>query len=106
MSDPLTSFLQNGRSGVKEAVPVNYKLRPSEPVQQNGFNFNMLNPFEWLKSQIMSNNHQVAQVMDIVDQYGGDAKTAFYKECEKRGQNPDTIIQQMKMNPMFSKFFK
>jgi len=55
MSDPLMNFLQNGSGGVKEAVPVNYKLRVQEPVQQSGFNFNMLNPIEWLKAQIQTN---------------------------------------------------
>lgn len=105
MSDPLMNFLQNGSGGVKEAVPVNYKLRIQEPVQQNGFNFNMLNPIEWLKAQIQT-NPQMGQVMNVVDQYGGDAKTAFYEECKKRGQNPDAILQQVKSNPFFSKFFK
>ena len=53
-----------------------------------GFN----NP-EAAVSRIMSQN---PKVREIIDQYGGDPKTAFYKYAEANGVNPDEIINLMK----------
>lgn len=100
MSDPLSDFLQNGRN-----LPVRYDVQQSPPSQSAGF-FDFLNPIEWLKSQIKANNPQVKQVMDLVEQNGGDAKGTFMKECEKRGKNPEEIIQQIRDNPILGRFFK
>ena len=44
-------------------------------------------------NQMMSQNPQVNQ---IINQYGGDPKTAFYKYAEANGVNPDDILQMMK----------
>ena len=44
-------------------------------------------------SQMMSNNPQINQ---IINQYGGDPKTAFYKYAEANGVNPEEILQMMK----------
>ena len=44
-------------------------------------------------SQMLAQNPQVNQ---IINQYGGDAKTAFYKYAEANGIDPNEILQMMK----------
>ena len=44
-------------------------------------------------NQMMSNNPQVKQ---IINQYGGDPKTAFYKYAEANGINPNEILDMLK----------
>ena len=36
------------------------------------------------------------QLNNIINQYGGDPKTAFYKYAEANGVDPDEILQMMK----------
>ena len=43
-------------------------------------------------NRIIMNNPQMKQVMDIVNRYGGDPMTAFRKEAEARGVDPDEIM--------------
>ena len=44
-------------------------------------------------NQMISQNPQVNQ---IINQYGGDPKTAFYKYAEANGVNPEEILNMMK----------
>lgn len=44
-------------------------------------------------NQMLEQNPQVNQ---IIQQYGGDPKTAFYKYAEANGINPNDILQMMK----------
>lgn len=46
-----------------------------------------------LLNQMMNNNPQVRQ---IINQYGGDPKTAFYKYAEANNINPDDILNMLK----------
>ena len=46
-----------------------------------------------LINQMASQNPQLNQ---IIQQYGGDPKTAFYKYAEANGVNPDDILRMMK----------
>lgn len=46
--------------------------------------------------QMMQNNPQMKQVMDVVNQYGGDAQKAFYALAQQRGVNPDDILNMLK----------
>ena len=46
-----------------------------------------------LVNQMMNNNPQVRQ---IIQQYGGDPKTAFYKYAEANGINPDDVLNMLK----------
>ena len=39
---------------------------------------------------------QISQVMNFVQQNGGDPKTAFYKLAEQRGVNPDEVLQMLR----------
>ena len=44
-------------------------------------------------TQIMSSNPKIRQ---IIDQYGGDPQTAFYRYAEANGVNPDEILNMMR----------
>ena len=46
-------------------------------------------------NQMMMNNPQMKQVMDIVQKHGGDPMTAFRKEAEERGVDPDEILRML-----------
>lgn len=41
-------------------------------------------------------NPQLRQVLDIVQQYGGDSMAALRGEAEKMGMNPDEILAMIK----------
>lgn len=47
-------------------------------------------------SQIMQMNPQMKQVMEIIQEYGGDANKAFYDIARRNGIDPDEIINMMK----------
>jgi hypothetical protein len=47
-------------------------------------------------NQLAMNNPNLKQVMDIVNQYDGDANKAFYATAEKYGVNPQDILNMMK----------
>ena len=53
------------------------------------------NPQAYL-NQIMSNNPQYKQVMDYVNQNGGNPQQAFMKMCEEKGVNPNDILNQLR----------
>ena len=44
-------------------------------------------------NQMLSQNPQINQ---IIQQYGGDPKTAFYKYAEANGVDPNEFLQMMK----------
>lgn len=46
--------------------------------------------------KMLKSNPQVQQVMEYVNQNGGDPKAAFYKLAEEKGVNPNEIINQLK----------
>lgn len=46
-----------------------------------------------LLNQMVGNNPQIKQ---IIDQYGGDPKTAFYGFAEANGVDPNEIINMLK----------
>ena len=41
-------------------------------------------------------NPKMQQVMNFVQQNGGDAKTAFYKLAEQQGVNPNDVLNMLK----------
>lgn len=49
-----------------------------------------------MMSNLMSSNPQMKQVMDVIQQYGGDPKTAFYKLAEQKGVDPQEILDMLK----------
>ena len=47
-------------------------------------------------NQLMQTNPQMKQVMEIVQQYGGNAEKAFYALAEQKGINPQEILDMLK----------
>ena len=46
--------------------------------------------------QMMMNNPRMQQVMQIVNQHGGDPKQAFYEIAREKGVDPDEILNMLK----------
>ena len=55
----------------------------------------MSNPNEGLK-MLISQNPQLQQVMNLVQQSGGNPKQAFMKMAQTKGINPQQIINMLK----------
>ena len=47
-------------------------------------------------NQMLSQNPNYAQVQQIIQQYGGDPKQAFYGMCQQMGVDPQEILKQLK----------
>ena len=47
-------------------------------------------------NQLLTNNPQIKQIMDYVNQSGGDPKKAFYALAEQKGIDPQEILNMMK----------
>ena len=47
-------------------------------------------------SQLMQTSPQMREVMQIVQQYGGDANKAFYAIAEQKGIDPQEILDMLK----------
>ena len=45
---------------------------------------------------LMSQNPQMQNVMSIINQYGGDARTAFYETAKSKGVDPNQIINMLR----------
>ena len=51
---------------------------------------------QMMLQQLLGNNPQYAQIMNIIQQNGGDARTAFYRTAEQMGVNADDILNALK----------
>ena len=51
---------------------------------------------QMMLNNMMMQNPNYKQVMDYINQNGGDAKTAFYKMAQEKGINPNDIINALK----------
>lgn len=47
-------------------------------------------------NQMAMNDPKMQQVMQVVNQNGGDAKAAFYNLAKQRGVNPEDILNQLR----------
>lgn len=47
-------------------------------------------------NQMVASNPQIKQVVDYVNQNGGDAQAAFYKLADEKGINPDDILSKLR----------
>ena len=78
---------QLGRSNIMQMIqPAKQMLNMVRSAQ---------NPQAMLK-QIASTNPNMAKVMDIVQQYGGDPMKALQGTAEQMGINPDEILNMLK----------
>jgi hypothetical protein len=46
--------------------------------------------------QMLSGNPQYQNVMDYINQNGGDARTAFYNMAAQKGIDPESILRQLR----------
>ena len=46
--------------------------------------------------QMSNNNPQMQQVMQVIQQNGGDARAAFYNMAQQRGVDPNAILNQLR----------
>ena len=46
-------------------------------------------------NQTVNNNPQIKQVMEYINQNGGDPQTAFYKLAKEKGVDPNEILKQV-----------
>lgn len=56
---------------------------------------NSNNPSAMLKT-LAEQNPQVKNIMNYVNENGGDPKTAFYKLAKERGVDPSSILNMLK----------
>lgn len=68
-------------------------LNKLSQIKQMAQTFKTANNPQALVSQMMANNPRVGQV---INQYGGDPKTAFYKYAEANNINPNDILKMLK----------
>lgn len=47
-------------------------------------------------NQLSQSDPRLQQVMQVVNQNGGDAKTAFYNMAKQKGIDPNTVISQLR----------
>lgn len=47
-------------------------------------------------NQLVQNDPRMQQVMQYINQNGGNAKAAFYKLAQEKGVNPDDILKQFR----------
>ena len=45
---------------------------------------------------MLQGNPQIRQIMDYVNQNGGDPKKAFYTMAQQKGVNPDDILSMLR----------
>ena len=55
---------------------------------------NAANPQE-MAEQILFNNPNFKEVVNYINQNGGDAKTAFYNLAAQKGVDPNNILSQL-----------
>ena len=74
--------------------PIVNMLQPANPLAGV---FNVLksadNPLAMLQNMAL-NNPEMRNVMDIIQQNGGNAQQAFYAEAQRRQVDPTLILQQ------------
>lgn len=61
--------------------------------------FNMIrnsqNPNQVMQN-MLSNDPQFKNIVDYINQNGGDARTAFYNMASQKGVDPESILNQLK----------
>lgn len=105
--NPFDALLQASRGSTPQsmmpAIPVRYRVNPNpQPEPASGGFFSMFNQLktsanpEGLMRMFAMRNPQVKQVMDMVEQNGGDAQGLFYKLCKEKNVDPETILRQLR----------
>ena len=51
---------------------------------------------QMLFQKMLSQNPMLKQVMEYINNNGGDAEQAFYKMAKEQGVNPEDILKQLR----------
>ena len=94
-NDPLSIFM-----GREKPIQAEYSVSPeSKPAPSFAQVFKMLssanNPMEMFM-QMAGNSKELQTVMQMVRENGGDAKGLFYKLCEQKKVDPESILSQLR----------
>lgn len=87
---PMQQTPTQGPIGIPQNMRVNPQLQSMIQLFKSGGN-----PRSMLQSMISARNPQMAQVMQIVNGSGGDAKAAFYKLAAQKGVDPNAILSML-----------
>ena len=88
---------QRNRDGQQQASSQNNITRLSDN-QSGNYILNLINMIRYsgnpnlMLQQLATQNPNVANAMNLVNQSGGDPKAAFYNEAKRRGIDPNTIL--------------
>ena len=63
--------------------------------QMMGMVKNAGNP-QAMMNQLIQSNPQMGQVMQLINQSGGDPQKAFYAACQQKGVDPNEILNMLK----------
>ena len=88
MQNSILQALQNNR-GLTAQNPGNNMMSVVQAIRASQ------NPNAMLQ-QLAQNNPNVADAMNLVQQYGGNPQKAFYEEARKRGIDPNQIISLLR----------
>lgn len=79
MSNPIFSANQNQNSPISLLNQIRNAANPQE-----------------MTEQLLFNNPNFKEVLNYINQNGGDAKTAFYNLAAQKGVNPNDILSQLR----------
>lgn len=85
--------MQNPMLQALKSSPINNNL--SQIKQMMNMVRSAGNPQAMIQSMSQS-NPQMQQVMDIINQSGGDPKAAFYKMAEEKGVDPEQVLSLLR----------
>lgn len=79
MSNPIFSANQNQNSPISLLNQIRNAANPQE-----------------MTEQLLFNNPNFKEILNYINQNGGDAKTAFYNLAAQKGVNPNDILSQLR----------
>ena len=87
-ANPMLNLLNQSQGGLLQLNNIN-KIKSMMNILKNSNN-----PYALLQ-QFIQQNPRAQQVMNYINQNGGDPKQAFYKMAQEKGLNPDEILKQL-----------
>lgn len=84
MSNPIFSSFPSNRENNRNSLSDIYNQIRTSP-----------NPNK-LMQQLLKNDPRFQQVINYINQNGGDAKSAFYNMAAKKGVDPNSILSQLR----------
>ena len=86
--NPMLNLLNQSQGGLSQLKNLN-KLKDMMNILKNSDN-----PYALLQAFI-NQNPKMQQVMNYINQNGGDPRSAFYKMAKEKGVDPNEILKQL-----------